>query len=188
MPVNSVPFDVKDLQLAVFAAGTYGTFIDVPGIQSLEITPNMDSDDLWGDSQSLGSIIKSRSTDGKYTTQFFNPTAEAATSGGAILNDGTGTTARTRYVATDELSAVPYVGLRGLIGDAGDGVGATIASMPKVRVTSPAPFTASRDTPTFDRDLKISSNENRKPYWLDFYVDSTTTIGATVDFNDALVP
>ena len=186
MAVNSVPFDMKDVQLAVLTAGTYGTFIDIPGVQAMGVTPNMDSDDLWGDGQSLGSIITSRSTDGNLTTQFFSPAAEAAMSGGTVLTDGTGNTARTRYLATDELSAVPYVGFQGLMGDAGDGVGANILFIPKARVTSAAPFTSSRDTPTFDHDLKVSSNANRHPFWVDFYVDPTVTISATVDFDDAL--
>jgi hypothetical protein len=135
---RSITFDVADAAVRPMltdvsgGATTYGTWTDLPGVQSLQVNPNFITAELKGDAKTLDRRAKTSGFDVNVNYALLDLTVLGILLGGTVVNtDG--------LVATWELSAdastTPYVQAAFAVNDVSGGLGNIIVCLNKCNTT-----------------------------------------------------
>lgn len=118
---------------------TYGAPVDVPGIQSLGITPEMESKELEGDGDIIDIYSRVRKINWTWNNGKIPLDALKVLLGGTVEASGVTPTQKQTYELGDENA--PWFKLEGQAVYVEDGMGDTHVVLPKCKCTGGAAFT-----------------------------------------------
>lgn len=155
---SSVLYDIKDCTVYPLvsdvtgaSAATYGTGIDVPGINALSLDPNIISAEIKGDSRVYATKARIDKLTGAITYSELALDVLAVILGGSIVDTGTGSSEIATYnFVSDEL---PYFKIEALIEDVTDDLAEVVIVIPKAKITGSSLVAQTSDNfaqPSFD--------------------------------------
>ena len=160
---GEIPRGLDDLKVYVLDnAGSPGTAVDVPGVQSLDWSVESDSDELRGDNSAIALVRNAKTVSGTVRIAKINLTALAAMIGGTVTTGGTGAT---ETQTLEETSAAParYFQIVGQAGSQDANGSAYRVTIYKALVTSGPNETLEIDswsTPELDFDAVANGSGN----------------------------
>lgn len=154
---QSILYDVADAKLfGVTAAGddatvpTYGDAVDVPGINSVELSPNFESNSAYGDGRTMDTRTKLSNLGLSFEYVKLSPAVLAVVDGGAAVTNAGVTEYRRR--ADDK---VPYFGFAGLVTETDEPEGTALLVVAYAKVNGGTLFGSAGNAygePSFEAD------------------------------------
>lgn len=89
MAFGEIPRGIEDMWIALVTGDTPGTWVDVPGIRSLEVSISTDSDRLEGDNRVIAVSPGTKELTGSIELGQINLAALAVMKGGTVATTGT---------------------------------------------------------------------------------------------------
>ena len=83
-----IAYSIQDLKVAPFVSGVAGTKVDVPGVRSMNVSPQSSDDELGGDGAIMAIARGAKSLQVDIEVGRSNPTAMAAFLGGTVTTTG----------------------------------------------------------------------------------------------------
>lgn len=135
MAYGQIPRGLDDLGVYVLTADTPGAKVDVPGVRSLSVSVESDSDQLEGDNSVIAIARNPKSLSGSIEIGMINLAALAALNGGTVVTTGT---SGEHIMSLDESSAAParYVQIVGQAGSLDENGSAYRITLLKCQVVS----------------------------------------------------
>lgn len=137
---STITYDVSDCKVypllsdSVAASPTYGAAVDVPGIQTASLDPNIVSQELKGDASVIDTRAKIESFKVSLAHAKTSLDVMAAIIGGSVVDAGT----TPNQTATFSLGAgisLPYFKVSFLISDADTGIGGIVVTLMKCKIS-----------------------------------------------------
>ena len=155
---STITFDVQDCKIyavATDAAGgiTYGSAIDVPGIQEVSVEPNFVTAELKGDGQVLAKKGKIDRLNFSATYAELSLPVLSVIYGGSITTSGTAAAETAQYAFSG--GSLPYFKVEFLVNDLESDLAELVFTLNKCQVTGGTIMGGSTDnfgTPSFDAE------------------------------------
>lgn len=155
---STITFDVQDCKVYPITADatggiTYGTAIDVPGVQEVSVEPNFVTVELKGDGKVLAKKGKIDRLNFSATYSELALDVLATIFGGSVASGGSGSTETATY--TFDGSSLPYFKVEFLVNDLESELSELVFTLAKCQVTGGTIMSGSTDnfgTPSFDAE------------------------------------
>lgn len=148
---STVLYDVKDATIYPLtgdvngaSAPTYGSGIDVPGINAIAIDPNLVSAEIKGDSRVYATKARIDKLTGSFTYSELDLDVLAVLLGGTVYDSGTGSTEVAKYYFKS--AELPYFKLEVLIDDVREELAEAVIVLPKVKLDGASLISQSSDS------------------------------------------
>jgi hypothetical protein len=147
---RTVLYDVQDAKVYPFTADeagsnpTYGTALDVPGIQQVALAPQYESAQLNGDGRELDTRSRLKAAELSFRYAKLDPAVLAVLDGGTVSTTGTGGTAVTSYLRSAD-DRIPYFGFAAEVVEVDNPEGSAVLAVFKCRITDGSLFSGETD-------------------------------------------